>query len=80
MLRSKRQAPLLGSHRDDSFGSYSHWDVIKQRLGQLLLHRLDITFVEVCPQQSDATVDVKADTTCRTNAALQRCFSAFIYN
>lgn len=53
---------LLGSHGDDPLGSDSHWDVVKQRLGKLLLHRLNVSLVQVCPQQSDAAVDVKTYT------------------
>lgn len=41
--------------------------MVKQRLGQLLLQWLNVTLVQVRPQQTDAAVDVKADATCRMN-------------
>ncbi len=58
---------LLGPHGDDPLGSHSHWDVVEQRLGQLLLHRLDVSLVQVRPQQTDAAVYVEPDAACRTN-------------
>lgn len=49
----------LGTHGNDSLGSDSHRDVIEQSLGQLLLHRLDVSLVQVGPQETDAAVNVK---------------------
>lgn len=56
----------LGPHGDDPLGADAHWDVVEQRLGQLLLHRLDVSLVQVGPQQTDAAVYVEADAPCRT--------------
>lgn len=68
---------LLGSHGDDPLGSDSHWDVVEQRLGELLLHRLNVSLVQVRPQQPDATVYVEADAACRTDeTTLQRRFTS----
>lgn len=56
---------LLGIHRNDALGSHTNWNVVKHGLGQLLLHRLDITLIKVSTQQPYTTVDVKANTTCQ---------------
>lgn len=62
---------LLGPHGDDSLGPDSHWDVVEQRLGQLLLHRLHVPLVQVRPQETDAAVYVEADAPCgRTQVSL----------
>lgn len=55
-----RRVPVLGPHGDDAFGPDSHWNVVEQRLGKLLLHRLHVLLVQVGPQQTDAAVDVEA--------------------
>ncbi len=61
-----RGVSLLGSHRNDSLGSDSHRDVVEQRLGQLLLHGLNVSLVQVGPQQTDAAVYVKTNAACST--------------
>lgn len=58
---------LLGSHQDDSLGSDSHWDVVEQRLSQLLLHWLNVALVQVRPQQTDAAVYIKTNAAYRMN-------------
>lgn len=59
-------ARLLGIHRDDPFRPHPNRDVVKHCLGQLFLHRLDITFIQVGSQQADTAVDVKSNTTYET--------------
>lgn len=39
---------LLGIHGDDTFGADTNWNVVKHSLGELLLHRLHITFIQIC--------------------------------
>ena len=54
---------LLCSHGDNSFGPDTNWNVIKQTLGQLLLHWLHVTLMEVGAQKTDTTVDVETNST-----------------
>ena len=65
----QRLVQLPSSHGDDAFTAHPDWDVVKQGLGQLLLHRGHVLLSEVRPQQSHPAVDVEAHTARRHHRA-----------